>query len=89
MVVNNWYVTVNMYCDVLGKNWPIVFFASFWVCAVLILLNIVTASVIEVYSATEEVLTEKFNFMKNTHYLMDRWKDKTQQEISNEINQIK
>ena len=49
MIVNNWFVTTDMYCAIFESNWPIVYFASFWVFSVLMLLNIVTASVIEIY----------------------------------------
>lgn len=50
MVVNNWYVTVNMYIAVMGNAWPILFFTTFWVLTVLIMLNLVVSFVIESYN---------------------------------------
>lgn len=51
MVVNNWYVTANMYYYVMGNStWPIFFFMLFWVMTVLIMLNLVIAFVLDIYS---------------------------------------
>ena len=37
MVVNNWFVTVNMYSDVMGETvWVRLYFVSFWIAIVLI-----------------------------------------------------
>ena len=85
MVVNNWWVTTDMYCSVMQSRWPIVFFASFWIFSVLILLNIVTASVIDVYSTSEEVLTAKYNFIDNSRYLQKRFKGMSDDEISKQV----
>jgi len=53
MVVNNWFITCNMYCDVVGSNYPQVFFILFWVVTVLIMLNLVIAFMIEIYDAAD------------------------------------
>ena len=81
MVVNNWYVTTDMYVSVVETKWPIVFFAIFWVFAVLICLNIITASVIEIYSASEDVITGKHNFLKSSKYLEKRFRGMSSEEI--------
>lgn len=49
MVVNNWYVTCNMYCYVMGNKWPRLYFILFWALTVLIMLNLVIAFIIEIY----------------------------------------
>lgn len=54
MIVNNWYVTCNMYCYVMQSNWPILYFMSFWTITVFIMLNLVIAFVIDIYESTEK-----------------------------------
>ena len=56
MVMNNWYNTCNMCCEVVGSNWPRVYFILFWVASVLIMLNLVVSFVLEVYSGQSEKL---------------------------------
>jgi len=57
MVVNNWYVTVDMYCTVTGNNWPRLFFALFWIFSVCMMLNLVVSFVLEVYSSVVEEIS--------------------------------
>ena len=54
MIVNNWFVTCNMFRDIAGNNYPIYYFVSFWVIVVLILLNCVLSILIEVYGTAQE-----------------------------------
>lgn len=51
MVVNNWYVTANMYYYIIGRAWPIFYFVAFWVLTVLIMLNLVQAFVLDIYDS--------------------------------------
>ena len=75
MIVNNWFVTTNMYVAIYdGAWWPIFFFASFWVFSVLILLNIVTASVIEIYAASTESVFASFDRIENASWLKRKFK---------------
>ena len=60
MVVNNWFITCNMYCDVVGSYYPQVYFISFWVVTVLIMLNLVIAFMIEIYEAANNETQEEF-----------------------------
>ena len=53
MVVNNWWMTCNMFIDVSGNNWPQLYFVSFWVLTVLIIFNLVISNVIEIYDEVE------------------------------------
>lgn len=50
MVGNNWYVTCNMYCELVGNSWPRLFFIVWWILSMLILANIVVAFIMEIYS---------------------------------------
>ena len=62
MVVNNWWVVVNLQTDVIGYEVPIrMWFVSFWVITVLILMNIVIAIVLEIYGAVSLEVDKKFN----------------------------
>lgn len=61
MVVNNWFVTVNMYVEVTGEaETPYLFFTVFWCCVVLVLLNVLIALILEVYSSVSPEVNEKF-----------------------------
>ena len=65
MIVNNWYLTCNMYKDISQNVIPQVFFISFWVLTVLIIFNLVISNVIEIYASVEDSV--KVRFKKNTH----------------------
>lgn len=60
MVVNNWFLTCNMYCAVMGRTTPRLFFISFWVVTVLIMLNLVIAFMIEIYESAQEDTDNEF-----------------------------
>ena len=50
MVINNWYVVIYMYSTLAGSLWYVhIFFFSFWIIVVLILLNIMIAIVLEIH----------------------------------------
>jgi len=66
MIVNNWYVTCDMICIVMGtdgvpSNWPRTFFVAFWVLTVLIMLNLVISFVLEIYSETGDTVEKVHN----------------------------
>ena len=60
MIVNNWFVTCDMYTDIAGNNWPRLYFITFWILVVLIMLNCVLSILIEVYSTAQEKVDEQF-----------------------------
>ena len=65
MVINNWNLTIEMYQAVIGtKTMPMLFFVSFWCFVVLIIVNVLIALIIEVYSSVEPEVTDKANKMK-------------------------
>jgi two pore calcium channel protein len=60
MVVNNWFVIVQVYVDITGTRVTRLFFIAFWFFSVMIFLNIVVAFALDIYSSVEEsVLKEK------------------------------
>lgn len=61
MVVNNWFITCDMYTYVTGSNWVVLFFVSFWVIQVNVMLNLVIAFVMEIYNTINEDLEAEYN----------------------------
>lgn len=66
MVVNNWFVVVQMFVNVKDDDssgfstfWIRAFFVSFWIIMVLIQLNIVIAIVLEIYGSVSDEVKEK------------------------------
>ena len=52
MVVNNWFVTVGMLADITGHTMATrLYFVTFWLVIVLVLLNILIAIVLEIFSS--------------------------------------
>ena len=54
MVINNWFLTIDMYHTVLdARFYPMLFFVCFWCMVTLILLNVIIALMIEIYTSVE------------------------------------
>ena len=75
MIVNNWYVTVKMYTNVFGSDWPRWFFISFWAIVVLIVLNIVVSIVLDIYDSVFDEVEEFFKVSELTQELKEILKD--------------
>ena len=54
MVGNNWNSYADMYCSLVGNNWPRVYFTTFYMTTIMIMLNIVISFVLEIYSVSLE-----------------------------------
>lgn len=59
-IVNNWYVTANMFTQAIGNSWPRVYFVAWWVVSVLVLQNLIIAFVMEIYGQTTEQVDKEF-----------------------------
>ena len=64
MVVNNWWVTVAMFTNVMADSylaflWIRLFFVSFWIGMVLIQLNILIAIVLEIYGSVMDDIHDR------------------------------
>ena len=60
MVINNWFVTIQMYQAVTDNKYlPTLFFVVFWCFVVLVLLNVLISLIIEIYSSVEPEVNEK------------------------------
>ena len=95
MVVNNWWVTCNMFIDVSQNNWPQLYFASFWVLTVLIIFNLVVSNVIEIYDEVETDVQQKFvrrnqikELMGLAHDELHQLVRRTQQETVSHYNSV-
>ena len=65
MVVNNWFITCNMYITVTDNiAVPELFFISFWILTVLIIFNLVISNVLEIYIFVEGTVETKFAKLK-------------------------
>lgn len=60
MIVNNWYVTCEMYVYVFETRWCVLFFLAFWVLTVLIMLNLVISFVLEIYGTVSSDVENEF-----------------------------
>jgi len=59
MVVNNWFVIVNVFVGASGTSMTKIFFILFYVFSVILIINIIVAFVIDMYSSVEELNEEK------------------------------
>ena len=63
MVINNWFIVIDVYSKIIGTGsswWIRLFFTSFWVIIVLILMNIMIAIVLEIHDSLALEVNEKF-----------------------------
>ena len=53
MIINNWFVTVDMYTEIEKDTmvWVRGFFISFWIAIVLIQVNILVAIILEIHTS--------------------------------------
>lgn len=61
MVVNNWFVTVDMYTSIMGEEsfmWVRAYFVLFWITIVLIQLNIIIAVVLEIFGSVADQVND-------------------------------
>lgn len=60
MVINNWFNTTNMLCDVVGNNWPRLYTFSFIVIVVWIFLSVLIAFVLEIHGTVADEVDKEF-----------------------------
>ena len=58
-VENNWNETTAIYTDIMGSNWPRVYFVSYWIITVLMALNIIISFVLEIYTTVGDTIMIK------------------------------
>lgn len=55
LVMNNWEIWMQSYIDLTGTSWTCIYFISFYLIAVLLLLSLVVAFVLEAFFAETEL----------------------------------
>ena len=58
MIISGWWVITNQYIDIVGSQWPIIFYIVFFITIELIILNLVIAVILEIYAAVEVQVEE-------------------------------
>ena len=59
MVVNNWFVVWGVYETITGNTWCRIYFITFYFLSVIVVLNILIAFVIDMYSSVESLNTQE------------------------------
>ena len=71
MIVNNWIVTIQMYQSIVDPyTFPEIFFVTFWCSVTVIIMNVIVALIIEIYSSVEPEVTRKMKQIHLTRQLM-------------------
>jgi hypothetical protein len=60
MPINNWWVTTNMFCTVLGNNWPRLYIFSFIIIIVWLMLNVMIGFVLEIHEVVSEEVEKEW-----------------------------
>ena len=90
MVVNNWIVTIGMYQSIAGPyTFPEVFFASFWCFVTVILLNVIVALIIEIYSSVEPEVARKTKQIKLVLQLMKIVQGADKETVQERFSQVR
>ena len=58
-VVNNWVIVMEGCVAAVGNEWPRVYFIAFWICCVVITMNVLIAFLIDAYQANVASIAEK------------------------------
>jgi hypothetical protein len=67
-----------MFTDVIGNNWPRVYFISYWVIVNLVVLNIVISFVLEIYDTVGEDIAKAHVKLEYAKELIDMFEDDDQ-----------
>ena len=70
MIINNWPAMTDMMVGVSGKIWPRIYFMVFYVFVQWIILNIVIAMMLEIFTNVQSEQDNEFAKTKSIHKLM-------------------
>lgn len=89
MVVNNWFVIVDVIVNATGSEYYKIFFIFFYVLSVILIINIIVAFVIDIYSSVEDLNAESDNMKSDIQRERELFADqsKEQSEESSRLNQ--
>jgi hypothetical protein len=81
MVVNNWFNTTNMLCDIAGNSWPIVFTFSFIMICVWIMLSVMIAFVLEIHGKVCEDVEKEWKRREWVNNLRTGWTGQLNEQV--------
>ena len=81
MVVNNWYNTCDLMMIVTGARWPAMYFVSFWIIQVNVMLNLVIAFVMEIYNSVSEDISREYSRREYVLSLKDKFSAQSEQPL--------
>lgn len=70
LVSNNWNAVTEMYCALCGNNWPKVYFSTFFVVTIMVILNIVISFVLEIYTVSLAESESRLSKIKNAQIIL-------------------
>ena len=59
-IINNWFITCDMYMYVFESSWILLYFISFWMLANCIMINLVIAFVLDIYGNVSNEVEAEF-----------------------------
>ena len=59
IIVNNWMITTQMYVNISGTRWVLLYFVSFYIIAVLVGMNILVCFAIDMYASIRRLDNEQ------------------------------
>ena len=90
MLLNNWYVVVDMISGY--THWPTLtrtFFVLYWIIVVLILVNIIVAVVIEIHQSLQDENEEKFRRIRARKLLYQELQDDDRDEMRRKLDEAR
>lgn len=90
MIINNWPAITDMMVGASGEVWPRVFFMVFYIIVQWIVLNIVIAIMLELYTNVDGEVEQDFNRLNKVKKLMAMQKklgDRTFKHYCDEVNE--
>jgi ABC-type protease/lipase transport system fused ATPase/permease subunit len=59
MIVNNWFITAEMFVNISNNSWVRLYFVAFYLLAVLVGMNIIVCFAIDMYSSIKRLDSEQ------------------------------
>ena len=69
MIINNWPAMTDMMCGASGENWPRIYFMLFYVIVQWIILNIVIAMMLDIFSNVSVEMDKEFDKLSHIYKL--------------------
>ena len=80
MIINNWPAITDTMCNAAGGAWPRIYFMIFYIIVQWIVLNIIIAMMLEIFTNVEQEMDTEFHNLKNIQSLM-----KTKKQVGDRV----